>query len=120
VLRFLNPWVILGVLLAIAGAGGLGYYKGNAHARTAALAEAAKQMTLEEKIQTTIATEVSKIKVTNTTLKQTIQGKTVEVPVYRDCRHDPVVLGLLNDLLTGKQTAKPASGLVVPAADSVD
>lgn len=110
---FLNPWVILGVLLAIAGAGVYGIHVG----RGLEIAARAKEVALEERIQRTLATEVSKLKVTNTTIRQTIQGKTIEVPVYRDCRNDPAVVGLLNDILAGK-AAKPAGGVVVPAADA--
>ncbi len=117
-IKFVNPWVILGVLLAILGAGGLGYYKGNEHAKTAALADQAKQQTLEEKIERSIAAGLAQIKVQNTTIKQTIQGKTVEKPVYSDCRNDPAVVGLLNDILTGKNGAKSVGDRVVPAADS--
>lgn len=107
-----NPWLALGILVALLAAGGGGFYYGHRQAEQAALAERAKQQSIEEKIQIAIATEVSKIKVINTTKQQTIHEKTVEVPVYRDCRNDPVVLGLLNDLLTGKTTVAPGDRLV--------
>jgi hypothetical protein len=112
VASFFNPWAILAVVLAIVGAGGYGMKVG----RDMEIARHAKEMTLQEKLQQTLAEEVSKIKVTNTTTRQTINAKTIEVPVYRDCRNDPVVVSLLNDILTGKATAPAGSG-VVPAAD---
>lgn len=112
-LKFLNPWVLLAVLLAVAGAGAYGIHVG----RGLEQAARAKEMSLEQRIQLTLATEVSKLKVTNTTIRQTIQEKTREVPVYRDCRNDPTVVGLLNDILAGRATV-PAGGGILPAADT--
>jgi hypothetical protein len=113
VLKFLNPWVILAVVLAILGAGGYGMHLGVSLEQ----AKQAKQLSLEEKIQQTLATEVSKIQVINRPKIERLETITREVPVYRECRHDPAVLGLLNDLLTGKTTV-PAGDSVVPAADT--
>jgi hypothetical protein len=113
VLKVLNPWAILAVVLAIAGAGGYGIHLGKSLER----AEYAKQLSLEEKIQQTLATEVSKIQVINRPKIERVETITREVPVYRDCRHDPAVLGLLNDLLRGKTTVT-AGDSIVPAADT--
>lgn len=48
------------------------------------------------------ASEISKLKIKNTT----IQGKVIEVvrdnPVYRDCKHDDAGMQLINEALTGK------------------
>jgi hypothetical protein len=114
VLKLLNPWAILAVVLAIVGAGGYGIHLG----RGLEVAARAKEMTLQEKLQHTIAEEVSKIKPVNRTRVEKVETITREVPVYRDCRHDPAVLGLLNDLLTAKRTL-PAGEGVVPAVDAV-
>ncbi len=114
-----NPWILLGVLVAILTAGGSGYMKGRLDAKNAAASARAKEMALEQKIQTTIAEEVSKIKVTNTVIRGKIETVTREVPVYRECVHDPVVLRMLNDVLTGKVSV-PGGDHVVPAADPVN
>lgn len=114
-----KPYAILAIVLCIISAAGSGYLKGRLDAKNAAAAARSKEMTLEQKIQTTIAEEVAKIKVTNTYVRGKIETITREVPVYRECVHDPRVLGMLNDVLTGKATV-PSGGSVVPAADPVD
>ncbi len=110
---FLNPWVILAGVLALAGAGAYGVHVG----RGLEIAAHAKEKSLEERIQQTLAQEVSKIRVVNKTIQGKVETITRENTVYRDCHHDPATLGLLNDILTGK-VAEPTGGSVVPAADA--
>lgn len=112
-LKLLNPWAILAVVLAIVGAGGYGVHLGQSIER----AKQAEQLSIRETIQQSLAQAVSEIKVTNTTTRQTIYAKTIEKEVYRECRNDPAVVGLLNDILAGK-VAKPTRDLVVPAPDT--
>ncbi len=114
-----NPWVIVGVLLMVVGAGGSGYLKGRLDAKNAYASARAKELTLEQKIQTTIAEEVSKIKVTNTVVRGKIETIVRENIVYRECVHHPDVLRMLNDVLAGKASV-PSGDHVVPAADPAD
>lgn len=51
------------------------------------------------------AKEIAKIEVQNTTIRQEVQTHVIEKPVYRDCRHDPDALRLLNHAITGKPGA---------------
>jgi hypothetical protein len=61
---------------------------------------------------------ISKIEVRNVTVRQKAETITREVPVYRDCRHDGDGLRLVNQALT--DTAEPAAGTQLPAADAAD
>jgi len=113
-LKWLNPWVILAFILALAGATGYGIHLG----KSLEQAKQGRQLSLEQKIQTTIATEVSKIKVTNTVVRGKVETITRENIVYRDCRNDPAVVGLLNDILAGK-TSVAAGDRKLPAVEPV-
>ncbi len=110
---FLNPWALLAIVLALAGAGAYGIHVG----RGMEIAARAKEKTLEERIQLTIADEVSKIRVVNKTIQGKVETITRENTVYRDCHHDPATLGLLNGILTGTIT-EPAGNSVVPATNT--
>ena len=112
-LKWLNPWVLLAFILALAGATGYGIHLG----KSLEQAKMAEQLSLREQIQQTLAEEVSKIKVTNTTIRGKVETITRENTIYRDCKHSPDTLGLLNDILAGK-VSKPAGDSVVPATDA--
>ncbi len=116
-LRLINPWFVLAALIALASAGSAGYIKGSKDQRRAHIAEIAEQQTLAEQLEQTIATEVGKIKITNTYVRGKIETITREVPVYRECVHDPRVVSLLNDILAGKASVATGQS-VVPAADA--
>ena len=60
------------------------------------------------------ADAISKLKVENKTVYQRSDTVVREVPVYRDCKHDPRVFNDINEALTGK----PAGGGKLPAADA--
>jgi hypothetical protein len=113
----LNPWAILALLVLLAGTATASYLRGRHDENNAMLAAQTKQRSLEEVIEAGIARGVSQIKVKNTTVRQTIESKTREIPVYRDCRNDPAVVGMLNDLLAGKASL-PAGGGVVPSPNT--
>lgn len=50
------------------------------------------------------AKEIAKIDITQKTIIQKVQTNVIEKPIYRECKHDPDTLRLLNDSLTnGKQ-----------------
>lgn len=115
----LNPWVILAIILALAGATTAGYLRGRHDENVEMLADAQKQRTLQDVIEAGIAKGVSQIKVRNTTIKQNLETITRENTVYRDCKLDAAAFGLLNAALEGR--AAPAAGSsVVPAADPAE
>ncbi len=114
-LKLLNPWFLLAIVLAIVGAGGYGVHVGKSLERAAY----AKELSLEQKIQQTLAEEVAKIEIINRPRIEKLETITREVPVYRDCQHTDAAFGLLNDIAEGKASV-PAGDGVVSEADPVD
>jgi uncharacterized protein HemX len=112
-----NPWIIVGVLVAVLGAGGSGYMKGRLDQKNAAVAKTEKQRTLQETIERGIAEGVAQIKVENTTIRQKLETVVRENHHYIDCKLDPTAFGLLNDVLTGTKSVRPGDR-VMPEADA--
>jgi multidrug efflux pump subunit AcrA (membrane-fusion protein) len=100
----LNPWLLLAALSITLAAFGGGYLKGSADSE----AKQAKQDLLIQQtamvMQRAAAEEIAKIKIKNTTIKQEIQREVLEKPVYRDCRHDPSGVRLINSALDGTKS----------------
>jgi Tfp pilus assembly protein PilO len=111
-----SPALILGLAWAasIAVSGYVAFGLGQDHE----IAKQAKQeQVIREVRQAAIegaADAISKLKVENKTVYQRSDTVVREVPVYRDCKHDPRVLNDINEALTGK----PAGGGKLPAADA--
>lgn len=62
------------------------------------------------------AKAIAKLDVKQVTIRQEVQTRVIEKPVYRDCRHDPAAYRLLNSALTDAPIS--AGSGVVPAADA--
>jgi hypothetical protein len=115
---FANPWVLLGVSLAVAGAIGGSYVKGRSDGRAV---EFAQRATLEEVARESreasmnaAAEAISKISVTHTTIRQQAEVTIREKPVYRDCVNDAAVSGLLDSARGNSAPAEPAGGGELP------
>jgi hypothetical protein len=113
------PWMILGFLLAVGGAGAAGYIKGgkdtgNRIATDLALTAEATRKAQGEALQAA-AESIAKIDVKTTTIRQKTEVITREVPVYGTCRHSADGLRNVNEALTG--TESPASDGKLPAPD---
>lgn len=70
---------------------------------------------VQDAAQRGAATEIAKIEIKNTTIKQEVQREILEKPVYRECRHDARGLSLINAALTGTE---PAGDSQLPEADA--
>ena len=93
----MNPWpLLLAVLLLASGAAG-GWWVNDNHRDALELREA------QGKAQALTATarEIAKIEVKNTTIRQTLETQVKEIPVYRDCKNTPEVMGTINEALRG-------------------
>lgn len=58
-----------------------------------------------------VATELAKLDVKHQTIYQKVQTNVIEKPIYRECKHDPDTLRLLNDALTNGQQSSDKSKL---------
>lgn len=101
----LNPAVILSLALAFFLAIGGAYFKGKSDGYKIQEGEQARINRLAEQVyeqaQKATATEIAKIKVTNTTVRQVLEKEIHEKPVYVDCRHSADGLRAINTALSG-------------------
>lgn len=116
----MNPYVILGGVLAALVAIGGSYLQGRSDGldkceaaqardeRVAQIASAAAAASTAEAI--------TQIKFKNTTIKQEVQREIVETVRYRECLHPDGVVRNINAALTGEPA--PAASSVLPAADT--
>lgn len=104
-------WLI-SLVLALAG----GWRLGMDHMKaSAADAEKVRAETIAA-AQQGAADAISKIEIKQVTIRQAIETRIRDVPVYRDCKHAPGMLDSINAALTGQ----PAGGGVMPAASAAD
>jgi len=89
-------------LLACLGCIGLGWRLGIDHMKASAADIEAARVATREAAQQGAADAIAKIQITNTTIRQAIETRVREVPVYRDCKHDGRVLDDINRALRGE------------------
>jgi uncharacterized protein HemX len=100
---------------SLAGVGWWAYGQGQDHEIATQVREDKVAAIATEAAARSAAHAISQIEVRNVTIKQAVETRIREVPVYRDCRHAPGVLDNINAALTGSQ---PAGGGVLPAASA--
>lgn len=112
-----SPSLILGAILALVLSGGIAFYGGYRHGynvsegNTAKIDLAIKQTQEAAAIGT--ASEIAKIRISNTTIRQTLEKEIYEKPVYLDCRHSALGLQSVNAALAGQG----ADNLKLPGID---
>lgn len=119
----MNPWVLLGGLLALLGAAGGAYWQGRQDGRDEQLAKSQRDEQLVQQASDAAASAaadaISKITVTHRTIRQELQRDIVEKPVYRDpdCRTGADSLQRFNSAIPG--AAQPGADRgSVPASDA--
>lgn len=114
---FLNPWVLVAVLLGIGGA----YALGREHGKESEEARKAREAELiqkgYDKAILAASDAIGKIQVKNTTIRQRAEVQVREVPIYKDCRNPDDMFGLLNDSLTNAEPDKSSGEGGVPNAN---
>lgn len=98
-----NPYVLGGIMLLVVASYGAVGYKGYRAGVDHCVAEHAKLIDVEVRTRDAALAAsgeaIAKIEVRNVTIRQKAETITREVPVYGDCRHDPVGLQLVNQAL---------------------
>lgn len=114
----MNPWFLVGWAISLAGA----FFYGTGVGQDR---EIAKQAAVEDSVRATreaaaqgVAGEIAKLKPQNTIIRGRVETIVRENTVYRDCRHTPDGLRVLNEALTGR--AQPASDSAVPGVNAVN
>lgn len=114
----MNPLAKYGIAVAIVLGALYGAYSHGisvAEGRQAAADLATTQT--REAAQQGAAEAISKIKITNTTVRGEVQREIQTNTVYRDCRLPADGLRIANDAITGKRT-QPAGGSQLPRTDA--
>ena len=114
----MNPYAILAIVATVGALTGGAYWQGRQDGRNGCEAAAAREervgVMAAESAASAAAVAISKIEVQHVTIRQKTDTVIREVPVYRDCRHDPGVLRDINAARTG--VAEPAGGGKLPPA----
>lgn len=120
----MNPYVILAIVVAWGVSMSGSFWYGTTVGRDG---EIAKQAEISQAIEQTrkaaqegAADAISKIKVTNTTIRGKTETIVRENVVYRDCIHDPDGVQLLNDALRAGHRPKPAGDRKLPGVNAVN
>ena len=124
VLKFLNPTVVLAIVAAVGVSSGLGYWRGvsvteNSIAADIAREEQLAQRIFDEAIAAT-ASEISKIEILNTTIKQKVEREIRTEKIYLECRHTGDTFRLLNAILEGTGSTESFSDFELPVVDAPD
>lgn len=115
----MNPYLIVAALAAVIGAGYGGFRLGVDHEVAARTREDQHVAKAVEAANGVAALAISKIRVRHAQITNEVQREIIEKVVYRECRHSPDGLRLVNDALAGSWTVPVGSG-ELPAADPVE
>lgn len=108
----MNPYVVGGAVLVLAVGGFTGGWKANDWRRDSQLLAIEKAAQKAGEAATGAAvTAIQGIQVKYVTIKQNAETVTREVPVYRDCIHDPRGLQSINAALSGGEPGRNPAGL---------
>ena len=111
----MNPYLIIGFLVALLGAGAGGFKLGIDHEVASHASDEARIDKAVEAANMTSAQAIAKIKVINKTIQGEVQRETQSNTIYHDCRNSPIGLQLINEALNG---GKPADSSKLPKADT--
>lgn len=94
----MNPLIYVLIAAALVGGGGfVGWRAAMDHRDAIDLAE----FKGKADALTATAVEIAKIDVRNVTIRQKVETQIKEIPVYRDCKNTPEVMGSINEALKG-------------------
>lgn len=111
---FLNPWVILGVVLAIAGAFGYGMKIGGDREVAAQARFEQRLKQVQETAEAAAAKKIGEIQIVHKTIQTKTKETIREETRYRDCVNVPAVERLLDDARANRPPSEPARDSSVP------
>lgn len=109
--KLVNPWVLVGLLLALAGAGAAGFRAGSKYEIAQQLED--KQLIAEaaDAFDVRVGDHVSKIRPIHKTIQNNIEGTVRENTYYRDCVNEPAVRSMLDDARANRSPAEREAGM---------
>ncbi len=120
----MNPWALLGIVLAVGGMTGGAYWQGRQDGEAKIVAQEAREREIAaeavDAANTAAAQAIASIKVQHRTITQEVQRDVLEKTVYRDpdCRHDAGSLQRINTAITGAAQASAVGSGVLPGTDA--
>ena len=109
----MNPYVILAVVVLWGGSVGSAFWYGTGVGKDGEIANQAENRQLiidtREQAQQGAASEIAKLKPKYTTIQGKLETVVRENVVYRDCKHSPEALRLINAALTNELAPKIGS-----------
>lgn len=97
----LNPWVILGIVLAFVGVSAGAYVKGGADTRNRIEAQVARESRIHQAAYDaalrSTAEVIVKTEAIHNEIQQKVRAVIREVPAYRDCKSSSDIARLLDD-----------------------
>lgn len=118
----MNPYILLGGLVAFLAAVGGAYFQGRSDGFDKCEAASARDERVAQ-IATAAAADaaasaISRIEVKNATIRQTLEREIIEKPVYRDCRSGMDIVGVFNSAIDPAQPASAADPGELPTSDA--
>lgn len=113
----MNPWVLLGGVLALLAALATGMKLGSNYQLGKAAREEVLIQTASEAAQKAAAEEIAKIKIVHQTNQTRLEREIVRVPDFSKCRAGDDAKRVLDDALANKAGTVPAGDLLVPGTD---
>ena len=101
----LNPWLILGLVVALGIAIGSAYYRGREDGKAVIIASQARALSEQQAIVAAelreIGTNLAALKPVNRTIIQKVEREIIEKPVFRDCRSGDLSVQQFNAIVEG-------------------
>ncbi len=119
-----SPTIILAAIVAVGISGGLGYCHGVETTENSIAADIAREEQLAQRLYDDMvfatASEISKIEIVNTTIKQRIEREIRTDKIYLECRHTDDTKRLLDAILTGEGSAESFDRIELPQVNAPD
>ena len=96
----MNPYILIGIMLAIASSGAGGFYFGSDYKEKSIAAEVLRDKEAYEAGMLLVADSLAKVKVIQKTNNITLEREIRIEKQYAECRHSPEALKTLNEALT--------------------
>lgn len=112
----LNPWIIIGAMLVVAGMCAGSYKAGRDHKENEFRAQMQRESEIIAGVQLAVADQISRIKVVNQTVYQKAVHEVLRETRYAECKHTPDGMSAVNAALENK----PIDSGELPGVDAPD
>ena len=119
----MTPYLTLAAVAMVGVLTGGAYYQGRKDGENKIIAQQAREEQIALKAADAAASAaaqaIARIKVQHRTITQEVQREVIQVPAYRECKHDPSVLRNINAAIAGQPASAPDRSKL-PGTDAPD